>query len=109
MTPTISKLQSIVALALCPSAPQGEWEASAIAIIRICRTHKLNPFAISAPPRHEPDSPTLGFGKYRGRSVRWIVENDPSYVEWLLEKAKNIGPLMRDIFTKEMRATYGRR
>ncbi|MDA0300905.1 MAG: helicase associated domain-containing protein [Chloroflexi bacterium] len=26
----------------------------------------------------------MGFGKHRSREVRWVVENDPSYIDWIL-------------------------
>ena len=109
MTATISKLQAIVALALCPSAPQGEWEASAIAIFRICRTHKLNPFALSAPPRRDDScSPIIGFGKHKGRTAKWIAQNVPDYGVWLLGNATKLSPFIREALQKELRATYGR-
>ena len=29
------------------------------------------------------DSQKAQFGKYKGKLISWIVENDPSYAEWL--------------------------
>lgn len=26
------------------------------------------------------------FGKYRGKTLKWVQENDPNYVEWCLEE-----------------------
>lgn len=31
---------------------------------------------------------TLSFGKYKGESVRAIIDNDPSYIEWALDNIK---------------------
>jgi len=28
----------------------------------------------------------IGFGKHRGNSLRWIHENYPDYLQWMLEK-----------------------
>lgn len=28
----------------------------------------------------------LSFGKYDGRSIEWVLENDREYLVWLLEK-----------------------
>lgn len=33
--------------------------------------------------RHKLD--TLTFGKHKGKTVRWIIEHDPSYIIWLHE------------------------
>jgi|GEM_PF-2756504 len=104
MTATAEKLQTIVRLALCPSAPQGEWESAAIALIRICRTHSLNPFALSAPPpRDETSSLVMPFGKFKGFTVRWIVENNVTYADWLISTAKNLSPSLRQAFKRELK------
>jgi hypothetical protein len=29
----------------------------------------------------------MGFGKHRSREVRWVVENDPSYIGWIFTHA----------------------
>lgn len=26
----------------------------------------------------------LNFGKYKGETIKWIIENDNEYVEWLI-------------------------
>jgi len=41
----------------------------------------------------------MGFGKYSTREVEWVVENDPSYVRWLL--SRRAGPQsVRDELTR---------
>jgi len=36
------------------------------------------------------ESPTpVPFGKYEGHSVEWVVENDRSYAEWLVDVAED--------------------
>ena len=39
----------------------------------------------------------MGFGKYRSREVRWIVENDPSYVSWLLRTYAEPDPVRDEV------------
>lgn len=29
------------------------------------------------------------FGKYKGRLVSWVFENDPKYAEWLFKKTNS--------------------
>lgn len=29
------------------------------------------------------------FGKYKGRLVSWVVDNDPDYAMWLLKKSNS--------------------
>jgi uncharacterized protein (DUF3820 family) len=35
----------------------------------------------------------IPFGKYRGKSVEWLVLNRPDYVKWVLEQPAPTGPL----------------
>jgi len=37
----------------------------------------------------------LTFGKYRGKSLRWIVENDPDYAVWAIREARALTPEAR--------------
>jgi len=30
-------------------------------------------------------SDKLSFGKHKGRSIRWILENDPQYIRWIFD------------------------
>lgn len=49
----------------------------------------------------------IGFGKYKGRSVKWIYENDPDYLNWMKggdfadETKKMIADAMNGIFPKK--------
>lgn len=52
------KLRSIAKLALCVSAPEGEWHAAALMFFRICRKHKKDPFAVAEKPSAPIASPT---------------------------------------------------
>lgn len=36
------------------------------------------------------ESTKLEFGKHEGRSVRWLLKNDPSYLVWLNENVKSV-------------------
>ena len=33
---------------------------------------------------HEDDVPNFGFGKYAGRPVTWVIQNDPGYLRWII-------------------------
>ena len=39
----------------------------------------------------------MGFGKYRAREVRWVVENDPSYITWLLRTSAGPDPVRNEV------------
>lgn len=39
----------------------------------------------------------MGFGKYRSREVRWVVENDPSYINWLLRTYAGPDPVRDEV------------
>lgn len=84
-----AKLQSICRLALCPSSQDGEWKSAAEAFFRICRTRNLNPFDANLANEAKPNLPTMPFGKHKGKTIEWIVENDPCYAEWAVETIKS--------------------
>jgi hypothetical protein len=99
-------VEKLMRLALCPAAPQGEWHAAALAYFRVLRAAEVTAeelrelFALgqepAAPQELPPDStPIVGFGRYRGQTVRWIVEHDPAYAEWLSCKATTLSPALR--------------
>jgi hypothetical protein len=29
----------------------------------------------------------FSFGKYKGKTVEWVIKNDPQYINWLLTKS----------------------
>jgi hypothetical protein len=29
----------------------------------------------------------FSFGKYKGKTVEWVIRNDPQYINWLLTKS----------------------
>lgn len=39
----------------------------------------------------------MGFGKYRSREVRWVVENDPPYASWLLRTYAEPDPVRDEV------------
>ena len=104
-------------LALCPAAPQGEWQAAALAYFRVLRAGEVSAdelrelFAVGREPRSAGASsdptPTVSFGRHRDRTVRWVVEHDPSYAEWLLRKAVNLSPALRSELRRELWRRYG--
>ena len=106
------KVDKILRLALCPGAPEGEWQAAAYALIRMLRSSGAKAedvLSVPAIATSQPvsASPIMCFGKYRECTVRWIVENDPSYAEWLLSKVANLSPCLRHEFRRELRQRYG--
>jgi len=88
---SLGKLESVCRLALCPSAPEGEWTSAAVAFFRLCRSKNLNPFNVNLTRASSvgSDGPTMPFGKYKGKTVEWVVSNDSSYAEWVLEKVQS--------------------
>jgi hypothetical protein len=109
---SMEKVEKILRLALCPSAPQGEWESAALALIRTLRSsgaraEDVLSTAASATTPTAVNSPIMPFGRHRDRTVRWIVENDPSYSEWVLRKVANLSPCLRHEFRRELRRRYG--
>jgi hypothetical protein len=104
------KLEKILRLALCPAAPQGEWESAAYALIRTLRASGAKPEDVLSTRATAPtavNSPIMRFGKYRGRAVRWIVESDPSYAEWVVRKVTNLSPSLRQEFRSDLKERYG--
>jgi len=95
------RAEKLLRLALCPSAPQGEWQAAALAYFRALRaagatTEKLRELLSSAAPQAPPDpTPVVRFGRYRFEAVRWIVEHDPAYAEWLVRAVTTLSPALR--------------
>ena len=39
--------------------------------------------------------------------MRWIVEYDPAYAEWLVRTATNLSPALRGEFRRELCRRYG--
>jgi hypothetical protein len=106
------KVEKILRLALCPGAPQGEWQSAALALIRTLRASGATAEDVLSPPAratvYTPLScPIVRFGKYRDRTVRWIVENDPSYAEWVPRKVASLSTALRKEFRGELKRRYG--
>ena len=101
MSASLSTLQSICNLALCPSAPDGEWHSAAIAFFRIHRKAGTSPFEFVR-KQTKSRSPIMPFGKYKGRTVSYIVNEDPAYAFWVLENCVNLAPGIRTAFEKEL-------
>ena len=47
-------------------------------------------------------------GKYAGKSVIDVIEEDPSYISWLLVKTEKYEPDARFFLTKEEKETFSR-
>jgi hypothetical protein len=106
-----AKAERILRLALCPGAPEGEWQSAAYALIRTLRSAGARAedvlSQVSGTTSTAASSPIICFGKYRDRTVRWIIENDPSYAEWVLRKVTNLSPSLRREFRSELSQRYG--
>jgi hypothetical protein len=50
---------------------------------------------------------TIAFGKNRGRSLKEIVKQDPSFLEWML--ASDFASETKDIVKKALAGTFPRR
>jgi hypothetical protein len=105
------KAEKILRLALCPGAPEGEWQSAACALIRTLRSTGARAedvlSQVLGTASTAVSSPIMRFGKYRECTVRWIVENDPSYAEWLLRKVADLSPCLRHELRRELRRRYG--
>ena len=107
--------EKLMRLALRPAAPQGEWQAAALAYFRVLRAGEVSADElremlgiVQEQPEPAPDTtPMVSFGRHRDRTVRWIVEHDPSYAEWLLRKAVNLSPALHSEFRRELWRRYG--
>jgi len=99
------KLQSIIRLGLCPSAPEGEWQAAAIAFFRTCRNNSIDPLAMAdSRTKQDAPSPLMPFGKHKGKSIQWIARNAPDYAYWVLHNVTKLSPFVRTQLVKEMEA-----
>ena len=107
--------EKLMRLALCPAAPQGEWQAAALAYFRALRAWQVSADdlremlgIVQEPPEPPPDlTAVVSFGRHRDRTVCWVVEHDPSYAEWLLHKAVNLSPAQRSELMRELWRRYG--
>jgi hypothetical protein len=105
--------EKLLRLALCPSAPQGEWHGAALAFFRGLRAAEVTAeelrelFAPQAPVGFADPTPIVSFGQHREQTVRWIVEHDLAYAEWLLRNATNSSPVLRSELIRELWRRYG--
>jgi len=83
----LETLRGICRLALCPETLDGDWQNAATAFFGFCRDRQINPFRIELPKEEKKGDFDFKMpqGKHKGRSMRWIVENDAPYAEWCVE------------------------
>jgi hypothetical protein len=94
--PDKPKAVKIVRVALDQTARAREWQKAAVAFSRHLRDN-----GVTAP---ELISPLVNFGKYKGRTVEWIVDHDPVWCEWVLANFTDLSPFLRKELTREMEA-----
>ena len=102
-------------LALDPVAPDGEWQAAAIAFVRKLRREGVRELAQLAPPppppkpsftsyhRHEY-GPKMPFGKYKGDPVTDVARAEPDYLIWVLDNCERIGHRLRSAILRALEA-----
>jgi uncharacterized protein (DUF3820 family) len=80
-------------LALSPTAEQGEWQAAAVAAVRLLRKNGLQWEDLFRPIREEQHSETMPFGKFRG----WKLQSVPTdYLRWMLDRAEGVPQDLRN-------------
>ena len=101
----IELFRKISALALHPTAEEGERNSAAIKAFNLLRKHGI----ISLPwpePSPQYEYPLMGFGKYCDRSVLWVAKNNPSYLEWALADVKELQPGFRQVIQRALKEVY---
>ncbi len=105
-TKTRERQVKLLRLALCAAAPDGEAVAAFLRFLAsVLREGAaefwLSPGSASCLKRKEPPHPPhcalrqMPFGKHRGRTLAWIAEHDPAWLEWAVGIARP--PLKRAI------------
>ncbi len=95
------KLEAVARLALHASTPDAEWQAAAIGFFRILRAAGVEASQlIEMAPKDRPPV-RMPYGKHRGRLVADVVQTDPAYAWWAVEKSGF--PLhLREAFAAEL-------
>ena len=58
---------------------------------------KRGPKKKKEPPKPN-DNPEMPFGKYKGKTVSWIMENDSGYASWVLRTIADLRKELKDAF-----------
>ena len=104
-------LEKLARLALCPSAPQGEWQAAAIKLVSNLRKEGMSAEQFLALPNGKRSNyfagiRTMPFGKYMGHRVTDIARQDPDYLKWCLSNLKQLSIHLRREMEDELKR-YG--
>ena len=107
--------EKLMRLALCPAAPQGEWQAAALAYFRALRAAEVTAdelremlAIVQEPPRASTrPTPVVSFGRHRTESCAGLSSTTRAYAEWLLHKAVNLSPAQRSELMRELWRRYG--
>lgn len=102
-------LQKVGRLAFDKAAPEGEAQAAAIKMVFVARRMGLDfdgfkqtlgiqdqPHSSHSEPKPKPEQeqkksscPILHFGKFKGRSVDWVINRNPDYLIWCLKNMED--------------------
>lgn len=113
--------ERLLRLALCPSAPEGEWSTAASKLVGLLRSRGVKAEEFLGLPsggtrngaRQTPPPPSGGlpvrmpFGKYRDFYVKDIARQDPSYLRWVLRNLTKMSPYLRGVIEEALEERYG--
>jgi hypothetical protein len=97
------KAEKVLRLALCPSSPEGEWSAAAVAFFRTLRSAGARAEDILNNAPAVAHSHVFPFGKFKGRTVAQVARESPSYLEWVLINLTKMDPSLRKEILTELR------
>jgi uncharacterized protein (DUF3820 family) len=99
-----AKLEKIARLAFNPAAKDGEAEAAVIQMVRISRKNEINfeefKDLLGVPAENlnsYNQSVRMPFGKYIGRTLEEVFQENPGYLDWILSDVKGYTELKKQI------------
>lgn len=115
---TARTVRQLFALALDGAAAGGEIATSGQKIVELLRKEgaTVDDLAKLFPPKVErkPDLPkysgcmsmTMPFGKNKGHTIGYLVQEHPDYLEWVLENCERLRPSLRDAIEEALDYSY---
>ncbi|MFN0127833.1 MAG: hypothetical protein ACKV19_14225 [Verrucomicrobiales bacterium] len=101
-------MNKLLAMAFDPDADDAEAAAAFRAARRLAHSTgqtwcsivanaPSSPFILSPPPRRPATAPMMPFGRHKGRLLSELAEENPKYLQWLLDLPDLKSPLRRAI------------